>query len=315
MARKDKPSFGSPNGLTFNNVSKATSITDSEFCYIPKEKIHYSPFNEGMDMDRVNEYAESMKETGLIEPIVVYALSDGDFEILTGHQRFEAWCNILGHPTIKAIVRPYEKDVIKRFTAHTEANTLNRNLDLRFWLSRIKTAKKILKENGFNGSRKEEIEKISEMLNGVSKSQIYRYESFEKLVPELQIFETRHWLSAMTLYAAVGLDEEQQKQVAETVMNLYSTWLATKDETTPDFEITRNDFNAIVSAVKNKEDTAPKTKSVQSFKAKLGSVEKNIAKTLHSVKTAEDVSDALGFITAMRNYLDEAEEQLNKYSW
>ena len=153
------------------------------------------------------------------------------------------------------------------------------------------------------------------MLNGVSKAQIYRFESFEKLVPELQIFETRHWLSAMTLYAAVGLDKDQQKQVADTVMNLYKTWLATKDEFTPDFEITRNDFNAIVSAVKSKEDTVPKTKSALSFKDKLGSVEKNIAKTLRSVKTADDVSDALGFITAMRNYLDEAEAQLNKYSW
>ena len=314
MARKDKPSFGSANGLTFNNVSIATSGSDSEFCYLPKEKIHYSPFNEGMDMDRVKEYAESMKETGLLEPIVVYDLTDGNFEILTGHQRFEAWCGILGHPTIKAIVRPYEKDTIKRFMAHTEANTLTRNLDLRFWLSRIKTAKKILAESGFAGGRREEIAKISEMLNGVSQAQIYRYESFDKLIPELQMFESRHWLSAMTLYAAASLDAEQQKQVAEKVMKSYQDWSSTKDESSPDFEITRNDFNAIVSAVKSGADTTPKAKSVQTYKNKLSGAEKNIAKVLHSAKTSDDAKDALGFIAAIRAYLDEEEEKLKELS-
>jgi len=131
-----------------------------------------------MDEKMISEYADSMRKTGLLQPISVYDLNDGTFEIISGHQRFVAWCTILNHPTIPAVVRPNEPDVRKRFAAHTDANTKNRKLDGRFWCSRITQAKKVLSKTGSIGSRADEIKQLTEML-GIGQAQIYRLESLQ----------------------------------------------------------------------------------------------------------------------------------------
>jgi len=307
MARNKKV-FGVTNDLPVQNVSNAGA--GHEYRTLSKEDIKPSPFNEGMDMDRVEEYAESMKVNGILEPITVYDLGDGTYEILTGHQRFEAWCNILGNATIKAVVLPYEDDAIKRFRSHTEANTLTRNLDLRYWLSRINMAKKLLHENGFDGSRAEEIEKVSEMLNGISKAQLYRYESFEKLIPQLQAFETKRWLSAMTLYAAVGLDEEQQRRLAEKVEEKYDAWAASKEADTTNFEITREEFVNMVNAIKKGEDTQKAAKKRPSYRESVAVAGKPFKKILKKIKTEEDVETVRAEIEAIKKELDAIAEKI-----
>ena len=226
MARKK--SFDVTDDLRFQNT-RVQPVTEEAaedgaqtpgYTMLNAKDITPSPFNEGLDMDSIDSYVRSMKETGIIEPIVVYDLGNGKYEILSGHQRYEAWCNRLGNRTIRAVILPYEKDPVKRFTAHTEANVLTRKKDLRFWLTRIKHAKQVLHDSGFVGSKAEELKKISEMLNGISKTQLYRYESFEKLIPELQDFEAKGCMSANTLYLAVSLDDKQQMEVAERVRAL-----------------------------------------------------------------------------------------------
>lgn len=50
------------------------------------------------------ELAESIKENGLLQPIIVRSFSAGTFEIISGHRRVEV-CKELGIQTIPAIVR------------------------------------------------------------------------------------------------------------------------------------------------------------------------------------------------------------------
>ena len=55
------------------------------------------------------ELKESVKESGLLEPIIVRSFSAGTFEIISGHRRVEA-CKELGIQTVPAIVRDMTKD-------------------------------------------------------------------------------------------------------------------------------------------------------------------------------------------------------------
>lgn len=270
-----------------------------------------SPFNEGLSQENIESYVKSMQETGIIEPIVVYDLGNGKYEILSGHQRYEAWCKRLGNKTIRAVILPYEKDPVKRFTAHTEANVLTRNKDLRFWLSRINHAKRVLHESGFVGSKAEELKKISEMLNGISKTQLYRYESFEKLIPELQEFETKGYLSANTLYLAVSLDAKQQMEVAERVRALQRAKMESNPELLDDMEITREEFARIVSDVRKGKKAEPAQKKKSTYTERVDKAYASFLKTISRSRTQAERKEALEYIAKLRLQLDELEKELS----
>ena len=273
--------------------------------------IQPSPFNEGLSQENIESYVKSMQETGIIEPIVVYDLGNGKYEILSGHQRYEAWCKRLGNKTIRAVILPYEKDPVKRFTAHTEANVLTRNKDLRFWLSRINHAKQVLHESGFVGSKAEELKKISEMLNGISKTQLYRYESFEKLIPELQEFETKGYLSANTLYLAVSLDAKQQMEVVERVRALQRARAESNPELLDDMEITREEFARIVSDVRKGKKAEPAQKKKSTYTERVDKAYVSFLKTISRSRTQAERKEALEYIAKLRLQLDELEKELS----
>jgi ParB family chromosome partitioning protein len=60
------------------------------------------------DEDQLAELAESIKEVGLLQPIVVRPLDDGSFELVMGERRWRA-AQLAGLETIPAIVRPTEE--------------------------------------------------------------------------------------------------------------------------------------------------------------------------------------------------------------
>lgn len=55
------------------------------------------------------ELEESIKENGLLQPIIARSFSAGTYEIISGHRRVEV-CRELGIQTIPAIVRDMTKD-------------------------------------------------------------------------------------------------------------------------------------------------------------------------------------------------------------
>lgn len=295
--------------------TKADTKTDAGhplgYTMLNADVIQPSPFNEGLSQENIEEYARSMRETGLIEPIAVYDLGNGRYEILSGHQRYEAWCNILGNKTIKAVVTPYEKDAVKRFKAHTEANVLTRNKDLKFWLSRIRHARQVLQETGFDGSKAEEMKKLSEMLNGISQAQLYRYESFEKLIPELQDFESKRCMSANTLYYAVGLDEEQQIEVAERVRALQRVKAENNPAMIDDTEVTREEFSGIVKAVRRGEKPEAPQRKRSTYTERVEKSFTSFMNTLSRSRTQDERRDALKCIERFEAQLAEMKKELS----
>lgn len=312
MARKKN--FDAADDIRFQStrVEDNVSVPASQgYTVLKAEDIIPSPFNEGLSSDDIDRYVESMKETGIIEPIVVYDLENGQYEILSGHQRYEAWCNVMGNKTIRAVVLPYEKDPVKRFRAHTEANTMTRNKDLRFWLSRIRYAKKVLEESGFKGTRREELQKISELLNGISKTQLYRYESFEKLIPELQEFESKGHMSANTLYLAVTLSADQQMEVAERVKFLQQAKAAGNPDQLDDMEVTREEFGQIVDNVRKGKASEKRVRTRSTYSERVSKACDGLIRTISRSRTQEERREALEHISKLKLQLEELEKELS----
>ncbi|MEQ1678407.1 MAG: ParB/RepB/Spo0J family partition protein [Chitinophagaceae bacterium] len=67
-----------------------------------------NPSRDQIQMDSLMELAESIKTRGLLQPIIVYPVSDG-YEIEAGHRRYLA-VKILGWSIIDAIVKDYSDE-------------------------------------------------------------------------------------------------------------------------------------------------------------------------------------------------------------
>ena len=286
--------------------------TPPEYVELKADAIRPSPFNEGLSHGNIEQYVDSMKENGLIEPIVVYDIGDGKYEILSGHQRYEAWCNRLGHKTIKAVVRPYEKDPVLRFKAHTQANVVTREKDVAFWLSRMNHARQLIRQDpDFGGTREEEVARLGEMLN-MSPAHVYRYENYEKLVPELQVFETKGLLTISTLYGAAGLDEEQMRVVAEKVW----AFVEAKKKVNPLLEdglrVTREEFDRIVKAVKKGNSTDPVPHKKKTYAERLDRAADGILNIIAKTKNNEERKEALEQIEKLQLKLEEIKTSLTQ---
>ena len=66
------------------------------------------PFKERSGLEQ-EELLESIKESGLLEPITVRFLSEGKYEIISGHRRVNA-CKKLGISKIPATIKELSKD-------------------------------------------------------------------------------------------------------------------------------------------------------------------------------------------------------------
>ncbi|WP_027093041.1 ParB/RepB/Spo0J family partition protein [Cohnella thermotolerans] len=80
---------------------------DDKVVEIPLSQLRANPYQprKTFDDDAIKELAESIREHGVIQPIVVRTALRG-FEIIAGERRFRA-SQLLGNPTIPAVVRPY----------------------------------------------------------------------------------------------------------------------------------------------------------------------------------------------------------------
>lgn len=63
-----------------------------------------------VDDDRMLETAESVKEYGVLVPIIVRSLEDGTYEIVSGHRRKRA-CELAGIDDIPCIIRNLDRDM------------------------------------------------------------------------------------------------------------------------------------------------------------------------------------------------------------
>ena len=271
---------------------------------ISVDKLHESPLNEHMPLDNLDELAASIKDNGLQEALLVYSMGDGTYEIYAGHRRFRAAKDLIGMRTIPCVVKKYPEDAKIRFQDHFVNNAERRDNNFRYWMAEITEAKKLLYASGFSGSKQEENEEVSELLNGkVSPAQIYRYEALDKMIPEMLTLGDAGY-SVATIYSAVRLTKEQQKHVAEYVLQ--------HTDAENGILLTQKEFAKVVEEERNvpselkKESKVP----VRNYEAKLINLEGKVSKLIGSPKTNEDKQLALSSILRIRVMLDEMESNI-----
>ena len=100
-----EPESSPEAGVTRDEPDLVAAPEGARFADVPVEKIIPNPRQprQVFDEDDLSELVESIKEVGLLQPIVVRPSGDG-FELVMGERRLRA-TKLAGHATIPAIVR------------------------------------------------------------------------------------------------------------------------------------------------------------------------------------------------------------------
>ena len=76
--------------------------------------------------DKMRETVESIKQYGVLQPIIVRPLADGRYEIISGHRRTHA-CKLLERKNIPALIRNLSDD--EATVLMVDSNIQRENLD------------------------------------------------------------------------------------------------------------------------------------------------------------------------------------------
>jgi ParB family transcriptional regulator, chromosome partitioning protein len=94
-----------PSLADFEIATVAVPPIDDRLVHrLPVDTIRLSGRNPRVKFPALDELADSLREHGLLQPIVVRRIADGGYELIAGHRRLEA-ARTLGWAEISAVVR------------------------------------------------------------------------------------------------------------------------------------------------------------------------------------------------------------------
>ena len=185
-----------------------------------REKSNH-PFKVTED-DKLRTLAESIRENGLLHPIIVRSTSDKSYEILSGHRRTRA-CMLNGATEIKAIVVEADDELANRIMIVTNFQQRDTQLPseiAKSYLIRytdLKRRKREKSENSTEWNFDEKIDKIMEKEFMTSKSNVYLYLRLNHLIPELMDALDAKKLNIKVAAELSYLIEPEQRIVYELV--------------------------------------------------------------------------------------------------
>lgn len=177
--------------------------------------IDENPRNEKIfSMEDIDYLAEDIQEEGFQGTIRVYKKkSDGRYEISSGHRRFRA-AKASGMSTIPCEVIP-EPDEITKLKLLIKSNIQSRRLKPLDYARAISVYMDdiIVKEYGTGRTRT----KVAKIFN-ISETQVQRYMSLLKLIPELQQMANDERFNFAAFASAASISEEEQKQLYNKIV-------------------------------------------------------------------------------------------------
>ena len=170
-----------------NKLPKIYDIPLSEIDPFPDH-----PFQIRLDED-MEQLVESVKERGIITPVILRPKEDGRYEIVSGHRRTKA-CELAGIPTVRAEIRDLTRDeaIILMVESNLQRSVILPSEKAFSYKMRLEAMKRLpgrpSKENASpvatNFQRGRSDVELGE-LTGESKDQIRRYIRLTNLIPEL----------------------------------------------------------------------------------------------------------------------------------
>ena len=176
------------------------------------------------DNEDMKDLIESIKEYGVIEPLIVRNREKGGYEIVSGHRRKYA-CEKAGKTEIPVLVRDMDKDmaIITLVDSNLQRSDILPSEKAFAFKMKLEAMKQQGKRNDLTCSQignklsgKKSIEILAEEV-GDSKSSIHRYIRLTELIkPLLQLVDN----NKMAMSPAVEisyLKEQEQKDLLETI--------------------------------------------------------------------------------------------------
>ena len=206
---------------------------------IPMQLSKLKPFSEQpfkvLDNEDMDELIESVKENGVLSPIVVRPHPEGGYEILSGHRRARA-CERAGITEVPVVVKDLDDDtaVILLVDSNLQREHILPSEKAFAYQMRLEAMKRKAgrpsKENceqvAYNYDGKKSSEILGEQV-GESKDQIRRYIRLTELIdPLLEMVDSK----AMALNAGVELSYLKPKEQVAVVEAIKS------EETAPSIE-------------------------------------------------------------------------------
>ena len=193
-------------------------ISIEEICDFPNH-----PFKIRMDEEMAN-LVESVKQYGVLSPVIVRPKDDGSYEMIAGHRRRYA-SELAEKETMPVIVRDLDDDAatIIMVDSNLQRESLlpsERAFAYRMKLEAMKRqAGRPTKENCSqvgNDFGKKSSELLAEQV-GQSKNQIFRYIRLTELIPELLDMVDERKIALNPAYELSFLKKEEQTQLLDAM--------------------------------------------------------------------------------------------------
>lgn len=188
-----KSSGRKPSLTSYDDIfSTEASRQQEQIQRLALSKLH--PFKDHpfrvLDDDRMMETVESVKEYGVLVPIIARPMADGGYEIVSGHRRKRA-CELAGLNEIPAIVRDLDDDeaVIIMVDSNLQRGNILPSERAKAYQMKLEAIKhqgerRDLTSDQVGQKLKVAVERVAENA-GESKSQVQRFIRLNNLEPPL----------------------------------------------------------------------------------------------------------------------------------
>ena len=268
----------------------------SEVKLIPIEKLIDSPNNffRALTDEELAELSHSIKSLGILHPLVVRPLPDGNFEIISGHQRKKA-AKIAGLTKVPCMIK--DVDEVTAEVMLIDINTKTRQLSPMEMAKSIRRIKELLGISQGARNTSATVADVAESL-GMSERSMRPYDKLNELIPELQQIADEGRLSLNSAQRLASLPKELQKKLYEALGGDITS--LTMDDVKRIKEENDRGYLVLTVLQDKLKDTERELNEFKSVYAKKENIEKEIKKLKQKKKELEyDLLDRENALSAM----------------
>ena len=201
---KDKSNLGTGLDSLLGERTKTDGLSVTQIALDDLTPGQYQPRTK-MHKSTLEELSQSIKEQGVLQPLIVRRLASGRFEIVVGERRWRA-SQLAGIATVPAIVKDLNND-------ETAKIALIENLQ-REDLNALDQARGLFRlQREFNLSQEDLASSV-----GKSRSTVTNLLRLLRLTPEVQTFLEEGKIEMGHARSLLTLDESEQISIAEQVI-------------------------------------------------------------------------------------------------
>ena len=210
--------FMDDKGREENRLPKIYDIPLSEIDEFPDH-----PYQVRMDED-MTQLVESVKERGIITPVILRKKEDGRYEMVSGHRRMKA-CELAGLETVKADVQELTRDeaIVLMVESNLQRSTILPSEKAKAYKMRLEAMKRQGQRtdltSGPLGQKSVGVNSREELADSVpdSSRQIHRYIRLTELVPGLVNLVDEGRIAMRPAVELSYLSEQEQEDLLENI--------------------------------------------------------------------------------------------------